>query len=321
MSAFLSGLLGRKPAISEDTAVVEKPPVVYDFTPRLEPSPDMPVEHTPEATPEEQQAIDLVNMQRAKLLADLPAESTDDGLLFDAPAWLTASRILIYLRACKGDSQQAMVRLRDTLEWHSTYRPHAITPASMRGEGATGKMYINGYDQGGRPLLYMFPHLENTSDAAEHLRYIVFTMEQAIRSMPPGVTKLTIVIDASQFSPLARTVPLSTAREFLNVLEKHYPDRLGRALVLSPPAYFVMFYRLVAPFIDPVTKSKIAFVDAKGLKRKGRRDGDWVDIRELVDPRMLQLEAGGDWTYKYSQDLYWPVLERMYNRVNASAKV
>ncbi|KAJ2863101.1 hypothetical protein GGH94_003844 [Coemansia aciculifera] len=321
MSAFLSGLLGRKSAITEDTAVVEKPAVVYDFIPRLEPSPNMPVEHTPEATPEEQQAIDLVNMQRAKLLTDLPAEPTDDGLLFDAPAWLTDTRILIYLRACKGDPQQAIARLRGTLEWHSTYRPHAITPASMRAEGATGKMYINGYDQGGRPLLYMFPHLENTSDATQHLRYIVFTMEQAIRSMPPGVTKLTIVIDASQFSPLARSVPLSTAREFLNVLEKHYPDRLGKALVLSPPAYFVVFYRIVAPFIDPVTKSKIAFVDVKGEKGKGRRDGDWVDVRELVDPGMLQLEAGGDWTYKYSQDQYWPVLERMYRAVTASAKV
>ncbi|KAJ2826955.1 hypothetical protein GGI24_002776 [Coemansia furcata] len=315
MSAFFSGLLGRKPAISEDAAVVEKPAVVYDFVPRLEPSSDMPVDPTPEATPEEQQAIDQVNAQRAKLLADLPMEPIDDGPLFDASGWLSDARILIYLRACKGDAQQAAVRLRGTLEWRSTYRPHAITPTSMRTEGATGKMFINGYDGSGRPILYMFPHLENTSDAAEHLRYIVFTMEQALRSMPPGVTKLTIVIDASQFSPLARTVPLSTAREFLSVLEKHYPDRLGRALVLSPPAYFVVFYRIVAPFIDPVTKSKIAFVDLKGEKGKGRKDGDWVDIRELVHPDMLQSEAGGDWMYKFSQDAYWPVLGRMYSAV------
>ncbi|KAJ1820688.1 hypothetical protein LPJ60_003073 [Coemansia sp. RSA 2675] len=313
MSSFFSGLLGRKAAIADDTAGVEKPAIVYDSIPRLEPAPDMPIEPTPEATPEELQAIEVVSAQRTKLLAGLPAEPLDDGPLFDASAWLTTTRILIYVRACKGDAQQAAVRLRDTLEWHCTYRPHAITPASMREEGATGKMFINGYDQSGRPLLYMFPHLENTSDAAVHLRYIVFTMEQAIRSMPVGVTKLTIVIDASLFSPLARTVPLSTAREFLSVLEKHYPDRLGTALVLSPPAYFVMFYRIVAPFIDPVTKSKIAFVDVKGVKGRGRKEGDWVDVRELVRPDMLQSEAGGDWMYKYCQDAYWPVLERMYN--------
>ncbi|KAJ2743139.1 hypothetical protein GGI20_003967 [Coemansia sp. BCRC 34301] len=318
MTAFLSGFLGRK-AATPDT-VTEKPQVVYDFLPRLEPAASMPVEPTPEATPEEQCSVDLINQQRATLLADLPTEpASDGGSAMDAAGWLTDSRILIYLRASKGDHAQATRRLRATLEWRATYRPHAITPEMMRPEGATGKMYVNGYDRGGRPLLYMFPHLENTSDAKEHLRYIVFTMEQALRAMPQGATKLTIVIDASKFSPLAQSVPLSTAREFLQVLEKHYPDRLHKALVLSPPAYFVMFYHLVAPFIDPVTKAKIAFVDVAGEKGKGRVDGAWVDIKELVDPGMLQTEAGGAWTYKYCQDEYWPVLERMYNAATAAA--
>ncbi|KAJ2440976.1 Phosphatidylinositol transfer protein (PITP), partial [Coemansia sp. RSA 2424] len=239
----------------------------------------MPIEPTPAATPEEQQSMDLINHQRTTLLADLlPTEPTtaDSGpALEDASEWLTNSRILVYLRASKGDHNQAISRLRATLEWRATYRPYAITPAMMRTEGATGKMYVNGYDRGGRPLVYMFPHRENTSDAKDHLRYIVFTMEQALRAMAPGVTKLTIILDASMFSPLAHSVPLSTAREFLSVLEKHYPDRLFKALVLSPPAYFVVFYRIVAPFIDPVTKSKIAFVDLAGEKGRGSVDGAW----------------------------------------------
>ncbi|KAJ2343622.1 hypothetical protein GGH91_003137, partial [Coemansia sp. RSA 2671] len=59
MSSFFSGLLGRKAAIADDTAGVEKPAIVYDSIPRLEPAPDMPIEPTPEATPEELQAIEV----------------------------------------------------------------------------------------------------------------------------------------------------------------------------------------------------------------------------------------------------------------------
>ncbi|KAJ2899657.1 hypothetical protein IWW38_000901 [Coemansia aciculifera] len=319
MATFFSSLLGRKTTVATPDDAAEKPPVIFDYLPRLEPAADMPIEHTPTTTPEEQQSLDLITQQRDTLLADLPAQELieDDGeppLETLSSEWLTTSRMLIYLRASKGDHALAIKRLRATLEWRATYRPYAITPAMMKQEGATGKMYVNGYDRGGRPLVYMFPHRENTSDAKEHLRYIVFTMEQAIRAMPAaGVTKLTIVIDASRFSPLAQGVPLSTAREFLSVLENHYPDRLHKALVLSPPTYFVMFYHLVAPFIDPVTKAKIAFVDLAGVKGKGCVDGAWVDIKELVDPSMLQSNAGGDWNYEFSQNEYWPALERSYN--------
>ncbi|KAI8326204.1 CRAL/TRIO domain-containing protein, partial [Martensiomyces pterosporus] len=228
--------------------------------------------------------------------------------------WLDDQRILIYVRANKGNKEQALKRIRSTLEWRCTYRPHAITPEDMRLEGATGKQYMNGFDKGGRPILYMFPHRQNTKDAKEQLRWVVFTIEQAIRAMPEGASKITIVIDVSKYS-MSQSVPLSTAREFLNILESHYPERLNKAFVLSPPTIFVMFYHIVAPFIDPVTKTKIAFVDVNGTKGKGKStkpdaktDGPWVDILDYIEPTQLQSDAGGEWSFRYEQDCYWPAL-------------
>ncbi|KAJ2331179.1 hypothetical protein GGH92_009307, partial [Coemansia sp. RSA 2673] len=273
-------------------------------------------------TLEEQQAIDLINDQhRSSLLAGLPQEPSDFRPKLDANAWLTSERILIYLRSSKGDSGRAVKRLRSTLEWRATYRPHAITPADMLEEGATGKQYVNGFDRGGRPIIYMFPHKENTKNPAENLRWVVFNMEQAIRSMPPGATKTTIIVDTSKYS-LSQAVPLSTAREFLNILESHYPERLHKAFILSPPSYFVLFYHIVSPFIDPVTKAKIAFVDlAAGAKAKPTAAGPWANIFDHIEAEQLQSDVGGAWEYRYSQEAYWPVLERMHNALAVSPRM
>ncbi|KAJ1829728.1 hypothetical protein LPJ56_000040 [Coemansia sp. RSA 2599] len=314
MSGFFSGLLGRKPA---DAALVNEKDasktdsVIYDTKPRLFPSVELETDPTPGPTSEEQKIVDAIAVQRAELLKDLPSEPADDTPRFNADHWLTAQRILLYVRANKNDQEKATKRLRATLEWHCQYRPHAITPEMMRTEGATGKQYVNGHDRGGRPIIYMFPHNQNTKDAKEHLRWVVYTMEQAIRAMPLGVTKLTIVIDVSRYS-MSQSVPLSTAREFLHILEAHYPERLHKALVLSPPTMFVMFYHIVAPFIDPVTKAKIAFVDLAGNKTKSA-DGPWVDIFDHIAPEQLQSNVGGDWHFKYEQDAYWEELEKSYS--------
>ncbi|KAJ1960995.1 hypothetical protein GGI12_003494, partial [Dipsacomyces acuminosporus] len=221
-----------------------------------------------------------------------------------------------------GNQEQAFKRLRNTLEWRCTYRPHAITPEDMKLEGATGKQYINGFDKGGRPVLYMFPHRQNTKDPKEHIRFVVFNMEQAIRSMPDGATKITIVIDESKYSS-SQSVPLSVAREFLHILESHYPERLNKAFVLSPPAMFVMFYHLVSPFIDPVTKAKVAFVDVNGSKGKNTKPGEksegpWVNIFDYIDPAQLQSEAGGEWHFKYDYDAYSSALTESYSAFVAS---
>ncbi|KAJ2159891.1 hypothetical protein GGF46_002673 [Coemansia sp. RSA 552] len=320
MSGFLSAMLGRK-ASEVQLAEKSEGTTVYDTKPRLQAPPGLHTDPTPGPTTDEQAVVDYINQHRQELLADLPAEP-ESGPQFNADGWLDDTQILLYVRANKGDKERTRARLRSTLEWHCTFRPHAITPETVRNECATGKQYVNGYDREGHPLVYMYSQRQNTKDAQGHLRLIVFTMEQALRSMPSGVTKLTMVIDVSKYS-MSQAVALSTAREFLRILEGHYPERLNKALVLSPPSYFVMFYRLVAPFIDPVTKAKIAFVDVDGGRGKTSDDAEaakpdsvWARILDYVAPDQLQYDAGGEWKFRFEQNSYWPELERSYQQTS-----
>ncbi|KAJ2343529.1 hypothetical protein GGF43_005677, partial [Coemansia sp. RSA 2618] len=116
--SFLSGILGRKEA---EPAVPEKGiEETYETTPRLVAPAGLPVDPTPGPTGNEQLVIDAIVKQRDELLKDLPQEPDDSSPRFDAAKWLDEQRILLYVRANKGNQEQALARLRSTLEWHCT---------------------------------------------------------------------------------------------------------------------------------------------------------------------------------------------------------
>lgn len=64
-------------------------------------------------------------------------------------------------------------------------------------------------------------------------------------------------------------------------LRNYYPDTLGVALVLNSPWLFSGCWTLIKPWIDPVTATKVKFIESKKLV-------DWMDKAHI--PK----EAGGD---------------------------
>jgi predicted Ser/Thr protein kinase len=52
--------------------------------------------------------------------------------------------------------------------------------------------------------------------------------------MPPGVETVVIIVDYK--SATSNTNPsISTARQVLNILQNHYVERMGRAIVVNMP--------------------------------------------------------------------------------------
>jgi len=77
----------------------------------------------------------------------------------------------------------------------------------------------------------MKPRLENTAASPAQIRHVCFHLETAIALMPEGVQNLAILIDFSGSS--MRTNPgVAVAREIINVLGSHYPERLGKAYII-----------------------------------------------------------------------------------------
>lgn len=79
--------------------------------------------------------------------------------------------------------------------------------------------------------------------------------------MPPGQESLVILVDYK--STTLRTNPsISVAAKVLNVLQQHYVETLGRAIIVNLPILLTFFYKGISPFLDPVTRDKVAIIFA-----------------------------------------------------------
>ncbi|KAJ6537335.1 CRAL-TRIO domain-containing protein [Mycena sp. CBHHK59/15] len=107
--------------------------------------------------------------------------------------------------------------------------------------------------------------------------------------MPSGQESLAIIVDYR--ATTLRTNPsLAVARKVLNILQQHYPETLGRAIVVNLPRLLNFFYKGIAPFLDPVTRDKMHFNP---------------DLLALVDAEQLDADFGGTFAYKFEKTSYW----------------
>ncbi|KAL1413780.1 hypothetical protein Q8F55_001562 [Vanrija albida] len=194
-----------------------------------------------------------------------------------------------YMRAAKWALEDAKKRIRGTMEWRREFRPDLIEPGEVEVEQETGKLVISGFDRDGRPLMYMRPGRQNTKETPRQLRYTVYNLERCIDLMPAGVESVTLVIDYASISFSQRT-SVRMAMDVLHVLQNHYVERLGRALLVNVPWFFSAFYTAVSPFIDPVSRDKIRFNPA---------------VLELIAPEQLEKDYGGAVDFVYDHKVYW----------------
>ncbi|KAI0327654.1 CRAL/TRIO domain-containing protein [Cubamyces sp. BRFM 1775] len=194
-----------------------------------------------------------------------------------------------YMRAAKWNLEDAKQRLKGTMEWRRDFKPDLIPPDEVRIESETGKIILNGFDNEGRPILYMRPGRENTETSPRQLRHLVWCLERAKDFMPPGQESLVIIVDYK--STTLRTNPsISVARKVLNILQNHYVETLGRALVVNLPMLLNFFYKGIAPFLDPITRDKMRFNP---------------DLLELIPKEQLDADFGGDFEYEFEPNSYW----------------
>ncbi|KAF9548901.1 hypothetical protein EC957_005253 [Mortierella hygrophila] len=181
--------------------------------------------------------------------------------------WADDRCLIRYLRSKKWNLQEAKQAVQESMLWRDSYRPNQPDKDALWIETAVGKLYVSGFDMESRPLLYMKPRLENTAASPSQIRHVVYHLEIALALMPEGVEKLCIIIDFAG-SSMTKNPGVAVAREIINVLGNHYPERLGKGYIIHAPWFFFPFFKLISPFIDPVTKEKINFVDMKKQKPK-----------------------------------------------------
>ncbi|KAF9243498.1 CRAL TRIO domain-containing protein [Melanogaster broomeanus] len=242
------------------------------------------------------------------------------ALMEEERMWLSYECILRYIRATKHDVPESIKRLEGTLKWRRDFGIYTtITTEHVEPEALTGKEFLFGYDTRGRPALYMCPSRQNTEESPRQIHFVVWMLERATDLMGPGVETLALMID---YADKAKNPSLSTARQVLNILQTHYPERLGAALIAHLPWLIHTFYKLITPFIDPVTRTKMIFnpvKDDSGLWRSAEAMDRGEDTTKAGEPdaKVFELDqlASDGWSgsqmFVYAHNVYWPALVSM----------
>ena len=211
--------------------------------------------------------------------------------------WLTKDCLLRYLRASKWVLATATTRLLATLSWRREWGVERDTPEYISEENATGKQVITGFDNQSRPCLYLNPHKQNTKGEEKQMHHLVFMLERCIDLMPPGQETLALLVNFKE-SRKGQGASIAQGRLTIYILQNHYPERLGRAMVQEVPWYISFFFKAIRAFIDPMTREKLNF-DAK--------------LRDLIPPEQLLKFFDGDAEFEYEHDKYWPAFIALAN--------
>lgn len=193
--------------------------------------PEPPAQLTPEQNSKYEQVLKEVSSW-TKVPVSLAKGAEERPLTDDDRMFLTRECLLRYLRATKWNVSDAVKRLRNTLAWRRDYIGDKLTPEYISIENETGKQVILGYDIHGRPCHYLIPSNQNTKTSPRQIEHLVFMLERVIDIMPPGQESLTLVIDFNQ-TKSGQNATISQAKQTLDFLQNHYPERLGRALVIN----------------------------------------------------------------------------------------
>ncbi|EEP80183.1 conserved hypothetical protein [Uncinocarpus reesii 1704] len=251
-----------------------------------------------ELTPEQQTKYETI-LKAVSAWTELPTASAKNSptapLTDDERMFLTRECLLRYLRATKWNVADATQRLQATLTWRREYGVKEHTPEYISIENETGKQVILGFDNSGRPCLYLNPARQNTEHSDRQIQHLVFMLERVIDLMGPGQESLALLVNFKQ-TRSGQNATLSQGRQALHILQNHYPERLGRALVINMPLVILGFMKLITPFIDPQTREKLKFNE---------------DLRQHVPPTQLLQAVGGDVEFEYDHSTYWPALNAL----------
>lgn len=205
-------------------------------TPLLAPTADTKPAPKPELTAEQEAKYESL-LEKATAFTEIHCEKDTEksGPLTDRErAWLTRECLLRYLRATKWHVDESAKRLLGTLAWRREYGLDDFTPEYISPEQETGKQIIFGYDRQGRPCQYLNPGRQNTDASPRQIHHLFYMVERVTDLMPAGVEMLSLMINFKPSKHRKNTsVPIATAREVLSVLQNHYPERLGKALIIN----------------------------------------------------------------------------------------
>jgi len=228
--------------------------------------------------------IELLKKMREKI-AVLDPESKD----------IDDATLMRFLRARSMDVTKSAKMFVDHQKWRREYFPLGhVQEDEIKDEIAAKKFYMQGRDRQGRPLGLFVAKRHSSSKSLEPFKKIcTFLLDKLIVSLPAGEERFSMIADLK--SVKFKNLDVRGWLAAYDCLQAYYPERLGRVYVLNAPTIFWGAWKVMVPFLDPVTRAKIMFVDEGAVEETLLRDISKEDIptiygglKELVPVEAVQ---------------------------------
>ena len=191
---------------------------------------------------------------------------------------LTDMLLKRFLRGHKGSVDKAHNGIIKHLEWRVEFGVDGISAESCPNEIRKGLSIIKGYCKSGRPTIYCFAerHDSRNRDKNELRSFIIYMLEEVRKLTIPDDEKITLVFDMNNFT--MRNLDYEIIHMLIGILQLQYPETLGLGIILDAPFFFHMCWKIIHPWLDPVTASKVIFL------------ANVKDLLEYIDESQLPNE-------------------------------
>ncbi|KAL7135232.1 hypothetical protein ABFS83_11G079600 [Erythranthe nasuta] len=224
--------------------------------------------------PIEEIELSKIQLMKPLLLSQDPSAKDVDDLMMRR-----------FLRARDLDVEKASAMLLKYLKWKKEFVPNGfISPDEIPNDLAHNKLFMQGYDKTGRPIVLVFAERHKPTTVDEFKRFVTFTLDKICARMPSGHEKFTAIADLQGWGYVNSDIRGYLAA--LSIMQDCYPERLGKLFIVHVPYIFMTAWKMVYPFIDKNTKKKIVFVDDKKLQSALLEDIDETQLPDTFGGKM-----------------------------------
>uniref|UniRef100_A0A7S1M5F6 CRAL-TRIO domain-containing protein n=2 Tax=Neobodo designis TaxID=312471 RepID=A0A7S1M5F6_NEODS len=179
---------------------------------------------------------------------------------WDKEAGIDEWTTLRFLIARQFDLKKATKMLEAHVKWREEYKPEERVCPGCKEDKNNHMMHFCGWDKLYRPVLYLsYAHAGERQNPDWAVAHNVMTFRQALSEMPEGVEQWVAVTDFVSYSHW-RDGRSSVGKVVIDIMQAHYPERLGMQILVDPPTAFWLLWKCLTPFIDAKTKSKVQFM-------------------------------------------------------------
>jgi hypothetical protein len=230
--------------------------------------------------------------------------------LIEERDYAAALMALRHLKSKKGDTELAMEKLRNAIQFRKdfdldglrlcfhaneiqeldeeTKERYAIYRAKLEDRMTTGRVYVSGHDKHGRAIYTIHAARTKDFDREWFLKESLYNFERAIAATEHQSggreQSITVIGNYTGFTS-KHGAPMSISHEFMDILRQNYPGRVNRVYLLNTPTSFLFFWSILKPFIGTDTRKKIHFVNSE--KQREKEFGEMVSLDQAA-PWMLK---------------------------------